>query len=236
MANTPTIHNAARYGDIATSVLMCGDPLRAKYIAEKFLEMPSLYNSIRGMYGYTGLWKGKRISVQGHGMGGPSIGIYSYELFKFYGVEKIIRLGTCGAYGAGTAIGSLIIATKAITDSSYGYQFGKEFAGAETHAGSLIQEQAIAAATERGIPHRAGKVFSSDVFYDPTGSQKEIVTPDVLAAEMELHALYTNATALECQALGLLMVTDNIATGESLPSSDREKGYRQIIEMALDLL
>lgn len=236
MANTPTIHNAARYGDIATSVLMCGDPLRAKHIAEEFLEMPALYNSIRGMYGYTGLWKGKRVSVQGHGMGGPSIGIYSYELFKFYGVDKIVRLGTCGAYGAETSIGSLIIATNAITDSRYGYQFGKEYAGAPTHAGFDIQERAIAMAEERGIPFQAGKVFSSDVFYDPAGSQKEIVTPDVLAAEMELHALYTNATALGGQALGLLMVTDNIATGGNLPSADREKGYRQIIEMALDLL
>lgn len=236
MANTPTIHNAARFGDIATSVLMCGDPLRAKHIAEEFLQMPALYNSIRGMYGYTGLWKGKRVSVQGHGMGGPSIGIYSYELFKFYGAEQIIRLGTCGAYGPDTKTGSLIIATKAITDSSYGYQFGKEFAGAETHAAHEACERAIAMAEERGIPYQAGKVFSSDVFYDPTGSQKEIVTPDVLAAEMELHALYTNASALGGQALGLLMVTDNIATGENLPSSDRENGYGQIIEMALDLL
>lgn len=236
MANTPTIHNAARYGEIATSVLMCGDPLRAKRIAEEFLEMPTLYNSVRGMYGYTGLWNGKRVSVQGHGMGGPSIGIYSYELYKFYGVGKIVRLGTCGAYGARTDIGSLVIASSAITDSSYGYQFGKEFAGAQTHASAELQKQAVAMAEERGIPYQAGKVFSSDVFYDPTGSQKEIVTPDVLAAEMELHALYTNATALGGDALGLLMVTDNIATGESLPSSDRERGYRQIIELALDLL
>lgn len=236
MANTPTVHNAARYGDIATSVLMCGDPLRAKHIAEEFLEMPALYNSIRGMYGYTGLWKGKRVSVQGHGMGGPSIGIYTYELFKFYGVEKIIRLGTCGAYGPDTKIGSLVIATNAITDSSYGYQFGKEFAGAEAHASALLQEQALAMAKERGLPYMAGKVFSSDVFYDPTGSQKDIVTPDVLAAEMEVHALYTNAAALGGQALGLLMVSDNIATGEILPSSDREKGYKQVIELALDLL
>lgn len=236
ISDTPTIHNAAQYGDIAPLALMCGDPLRARRIAENFLDVPRLYNAVRGMYGYTGFWKGKRVSVQGHGMGGPSIGIYSFELFKFYDVERIIRLGTCGAYHPQTKSGDLIIASEAITDSAFGYQYGDGYMGATAYADKELLGIAGKAASEREIRYQTGKVFSSDVFYARDGVLDKWVTPDVLAAEMECHALYTNAHALGKKALGLLMVTDNIATGELLPSSAREKGFDEIIEFALDII
>lgn len=241
-SNTPTIHNSARYGEIAPSVLMCGDPLRAKYIAENFLENARQYNALRGMFGFTGTWKGKTVSVQGHGMGCPSMGIYSYELFQFYDVERIVRLGTCGAYHADTRIGELIIARAACTDSNFGYQYGEGFADPLTgsapdrEADPALVEKAIRGASESGIPALCGKVFSSDVFYAPAGSQSKWEGPDVLAAEMEVHALYTNARYCNRQALGLLMVTDNLATGERLAPELRQVGFDKATALALDII
>ncbi len=241
-ADTPTIHNSARYGEIAPSVLMCGDPLRARYIAENFLQDASQYNALRGMLGFTGTWKGKRVSVQGHGMGAPSMGIYSYELFQFYDVQRIVRLGTCGAYHAPTRIGELIIAQAACTDSSFGYQYGEGFtdpftgSAPDREADPALVEKAVREASGSGIPVLCGKVFSSDVFYAPEGAQSRWEGPDVLAVEMEVHSLYTNARHCGRQALGLLMVTDNLATGERLAPELRQVGFDRATALALDII
>ena len=231
---TPTPHNSAKYGEIAESVVMAGDPLRAKFMAENFLQDPVLYNEVRGMLGYTGLYKGKRVSVQGHGMGIPSIGIYTYELFNFYDVERIIRVGTCGALHPDVKIGNIVIAQGACTDSNYGFQYGIPCQYAPLADFGLLRSAADEA--ERlGLPYQVGNVLSTDVFYDESKSQLKLARFGIIGVEMESSALYLNAVASGKKALTILTVTDNIVTGESLSSDLRQDGLRNMIEVALSI-
>lgn len=234
MSNTPTPHNAAKYGDIAKTVFMSGDPLRAKMIAEGYFENPVLYNELRGMLGYTGMHNGKRYSAQGHGMGIPSIGIYTYELYNFYDVDTIVRLGTCGAVDPNVKIGTVIIADKALSDSNYGYQFELP-EGYQPSATPELVENAIKAADELGINYLVGTVFSSDVFYNKPDNHEKLKAQGVVGVEMESHALYINAFAAKKRALTILTVSDNIVTGESMPPEIRQKGPRDMVEIAFRL-
>lgn len=231
---TPTPHIGASYGEIAPTVIMAGDPLRAKFFAETYLENPVLYNDVRAMYGYTGTWKGKRVSIQGHGMGIPSIGIYSYELFNFYDVERIIRVGTCGTFDSEVQLGSLVMAEGACTDSNYGIQYGFPCTFAPIADFGLLRS-AVEEAERLGVSYKVGNVLSSDVFYDESGTQETLSRFGVLAVEMEVSALYMNAAAAGKKALGILSVTDNIATGERLSATDRQLKLNDMLEVALGI-
>lgn len=232
---TPTPHIGAQKDQVAKKVLMAGDPLRAKFVAENWLKNPVLYNEVRGMLGYTGKYNGQMVSVQGHGMGIPSIGIYSYELFTFYDVDVIIRFGTCGAMDPNIKVGTIIIADSATTDSNYGYQFNLP-EGYKATASPELVEKAEQVAKELGYDYIKGCVFSSDVFYDESGKQKAMwVNDGVLAVEMEAHALYTNAFAKGKKALTILTVSDNLTTGEEMPSEQRQLGLKRMIDVALGI-
>ena len=178
----PTPHNAAKAGDIASTVLMPGDPLRAKFIAETFLTDPVCYNTVRGMYGYTGYYKGKRVSVQGSGMGVPSIGIYSHELYNFYGVENIIRVGSAGAIDPSLKMRDLVIAMGACTNSNYAAQYELPGTYAPIASYSLV-EKAVNAARARNLPVKVGNVLSSDIFYDESAPLLKWQKMGVLAVE-----------------------------------------------------
>ncbi|MBQ0149733.1 MAG: purine-nucleoside phosphorylase [Bacteroidales bacterium] len=230
----PTPHNAAQVGDIAKTVIMSGDPLRSKFIAENFLENPVLYNNVRSMLGYTGTYEGKPVSVQGHGMGIPSIGIYSYELYKFYDVDVIIRVGTAGAPDPSVKVGTIIIADDATTDSNYGYQFDLP-EGWQAKADPELVDKAVAAAEKLGVEYIKGRVFSSDVFYNNPEKTVELYK-GIKGVEMEAYALYANAYATGKKALTIVTVSDNIATGEALSPEERQLGLSNMIKIALDLL
>ena len=231
---TPTPHNSARYGEIAETVIMAGDPMRARYIAENYLDNPVIYNEVRGMYGYTGTYRGRRVSVQGHGMGIPSIGIYTYELFNFYDVRQIIRVGTCGTFNPDVELGSIIMAQGACTDSKYGYQYDIPCSFAPIADFGLLRK-AVEVAEGKGLKYEVGNILSSDVFYDEAGGQKKLARFGVLGVEMEASALYLNAAASGKKALAILSVTDNIATDAHLPAELRQVGLKSMIELALDL-
>ena len=231
---TPTSHIGAKYDDVSKTVIMCGDPLRAKFIAEKYLENAFLYSEIRGMYGYTGTYNGKRVSVQGHGMGIPSIGIYSYELFNFYDVERIIRVGTCGAFSKDIRLGDIILAEGACTDSSFADKY--KFPGTYAPIADFGLLRAAAATAERlGIPYRAGNILSADSFYDAP-QQMEWTKAGVLGVEMEASGLYLNAAVAGRKALAILSVSDQIATGEKMTVAERQSGLDNMIRLALESL
>lgn len=235
MLNTPTPHNGAIEGEIAKTVLMPGDPLRAKFIAETYLENPKCFNTVRNMLGYTGTYRGRPVSVMGSGMGMPSIGLYSYELFHFYGVENIIRIGTAGGIADQVGLRDLIVGISACTDSSYAAQYRLPGTFAPTASFSLL-EKAVAAAREKNFPVRVGNVLSSDLFY---GDDEEALLKwkkmGVLAVEMEAAALYMNAARCGKNALCLLTVSDCPLRGESLPAEERQTGFTRMMEVALEL-
>jgi len=234
MANTPTPHNAARLGDIAKKVLMAGDPLRAKLVADNYLENVRLYNDVRNMFGYTGTYKGEPVSVQGHGMGIPSIGIYSYELYNFYDVETIVRIGTAGGLTPDVGVGSIVIAQEAITDSNYGYQFDlpKDY---RALASPELVEAAERSAQALGVPFLTGKVCSSDIFYNKKEVHETWARQGVLAVEMEAWALYSNADVAGRKGLTILTVSDNVVTGEELSAEERQNNLHNMIRVALDM-
>ena len=232
--NTPTPHNAAKYGDIARTVIMAGDPIRVKYIAENFLKDPVLYNDIRNAYGYTGTYKGKRVSVQAHGMGIPSIGIYTWELFNFYGVQKIIRIGTCGSYKKDVKLGSIVIAQGACTDSNYGTERGIPGKYSAIADFELLRK-AVEQAEKDGLDFEVGNVMTSDVFYNASKDQGLWPKLGVLAVEMEAYGLYFNAAVSGKKALTILSVSDNTVTGEQLPAEQRALGLNQMIHLALEI-
>ena len=232
--NTPTLHNAAKYGDIARTVIMAGDPIRVKYIAENFLENPVLYNNIRNAYGYTGTYKGKRVSVQAHGMGIPSIGIYTWELFNFYGVQKIIRIGTCGSYKKEVKLGSIVIAEGACTDSNYGTERGIPGKFSAIADFGLLRK-AVDQAEKDGLDYEVGNVMTSDVFYNASPDQGLWPKLGVLAVEMEAYGLYFNAAVSGKKALAILTVSDNTITGEQLPAEQRALGMDKMIHLALEI-
>lgn len=235
MSMTPTPHINAKEGDFAKTVLMPGDPLRAKYIAETYLENPRLVTSVRNMFGYTGTYKGKEISVMGSGMGMPSIGIYSYELFNFYGVENIIRIGSAGAYSDKLKVMDIVIGMGACTNSNYAHQFNLKGSFAPIADYELMQK-AINIANEKGTHVVVGNILSSDPFYDadPTARDrwKEM---GVLCVEMEAAALYMNAARAGKKALCILTISDHLYTGEALSAEERQVNFAQMMEIALEL-
>ncbi|MCI1955287.1 MAG: purine-nucleoside phosphorylase [Oscillospiraceae bacterium] len=236
MPDTPTPHNEAKAGEIAKTVLMPGDPLRAKYIAEHYLQDPVCFNRVRNMLGYTGTYGGKKVSVMGGGMGMPSVGIYTYELYHFYGVEQIIRIGSAGGIADGIHVRDLIAALGACTDSNYAAQYRLPGTFAPTADYGLLS-RAVRAAEENGIHPAVGNILSSDVFYgDNPDALSQWKKMGVLAVEMEAAAFYMNAARCGKKALCLLTVSDCPFTGESLSAEERETGFTRMMEIALKLV
>ncbi|WP_416347410.1 purine-nucleoside phosphorylase [Allobaculum sp. JKK-2023] len=235
MSNIPTPHIEAKKEDIAKTVLMPGDPLRAKFIAETFLENPRQVNGVRGMLGYTGTYKGKPVTVFGGGMGMPSVGIYTYELFNFYDVDQVIRIGSAGALSDDAKLRDVVIGVGACTDSNYASQFKLPGTFAPIADFGLITK-AVKAAEELNIPVAAGNILSTDVFYsaDETALSKW-AEMGVLATEMEAAALYMNAAKAHKKALCLLTISDAPFRGESLSSEDRQTSFTDMMKIALEL-
>ena len=233
----PTPHIEAKSSDeIARTVLMPGDPLRAKFIAENFLTDVIRYNSVRGMLGFTGFYNGKRVSVQGSGMGMPSIGIYSYELFNFYGVENIIRVGSAGAIRMDLNVGDIVAGIGACTDSNYANTFCLPGTFAPTASYELLQK-AQKSADALGVNLTVGNLLASDVFYgDNENAMKAWLKMGVLAVEMESAALYLNAARADKKALCICTISDTIFTGQALPAEAREKSFTEMMEVALGML
>lgn len=235
MTNTPTPHNSAVKGDFAKTVLMPGDPLRAKYIAETYLENVRQVNGVRNMLGYTGTYKGKEISVMGAGMGMPSIGIYSYELFNFYDVDNIIRIGSAGAMQDSLNLMDVVIGMGACTDSNYAYQFGLPGTFAPTADYGLLSK-AVEIAKEKGTPVVVGNILSSDVFYNAQSDVNDKWrSMGVLAVEMEAAALYMNAAKAGKKALCMLTISDHLYRPEALSAEERQLGFGKMMEIALEL-
>ena len=232
----PTPHNNAKLGDIAETVLLPGDPLRAKYIAETFLENPVQYNTVRGMYGYTGTYKGKRISVQGSGMGIPSIGIYSYELIHFYGVKNLIRIGSAGAIQEDLKLHDVVIGMGSCTDSNFANQYGLPGTFAPIANYNLV-EKAVSAARNLNVNVRVGNILSSDIFYHEDGldTLKKWQKMGVLAVEMESAGLYMNAARAGVNALCILTISDCPFTGELTTSEERQLAFTNMMKIALEL-
>jgi purine-nucleoside phosphorylase len=227
-----SIHIEAKPGEIAESILLPGDPLRAKYIAETFLEDLVCYNQVRGMLGYTGTFKGNRVSVQGTGMGMPSASIYIHELINDYGVKNLIRIGTCGAIQQDVKIRDVIIAQAAATDSAI---IRNDFPGYDfPQIGNFgLIKKAYEAGTEKGMTIHVGNVLSSDRFYNKKNMYTELAEHGVLAVEMEAAGLYYLAAQFGVKALTLLTVSDHILTGEQTSSEERQTTFNDMIEVAL---
>lgn len=231
-----TPHNAAEKGQIAKTVLMPGDPLRAKFIAETFLENPVQFNTVRNMFGYTGTYQGKPISVMGSGMGMPSIGIYSYELYSMYDVENIIRIGSAGAYSADLKIYDVVLATSAYSESS----FAKTQCGFEEdhiEPSTELNDKIRAAAKKLEIPLAESCIHSSDVFYREGGKEyvDELVTKHgCKAVEMESFALFNNARVLGKKAACLLTISDSFVTSEVTTAEERQNSFTNMMKIALE--
>lgn len=228
---TPTPHNTAKYGDFAKTVLMPGDPLRARFIAENYLGNARLVNNVRGINGWTGFYAGKRVSVMASGMGMPSIAIYAHELFDCYGVECIIRVGSAGAVADDVNLRDIVLAQAACTNSAFAasYRLPGDFAPIGDFG---LLKKAESAALARNINARTGNVLSSDVFYDD--SLEKWKGMGVLAVEMETAALYMKAAQFGKRALAVLTVSDCPLRGESLPAEQRQTSFTQMIEIALE--
>ena len=235
MATTPTPHNAAVEGQIAKTVLMPGDPLRAKLLADTYLENVEQFNTVRNMFGYTGTYKGQPVSVMGSGMGMPSIGIYSYELFNFYGVDNILRIGSAGGLAPEVKLRDIVIGMSSSTDSNYPSQYGMPGTIAPTADFGLLSK-AIAGAEKLGYPVRVGNILASDVFYTVDNSLLKWASMDVLAVEMESAALYLNAMYAHKHALTLLTISDLPLTGEALTAEERQTSFTQMMEVALSVV
>lgn len=232
--SVPTPHIEAMPGQIAKTVLMPGDPLRSKFIAETYLENPVLVNNVRGVQGYTGTWKGTPVTVQASGMGIPSIGIYSWELFNFYGVESIIRIGSAGAINDDLKLMDIVAAQGACTDSNFAHQFGINGVFAPIADYTLLSE-AVAAAKAKGIDMRVGNLLSADNFYnDGSDGMDQWKKMGVFAVEMEAAGLYLNAARSGKRALCLCTISDHIYRPEALTAEQRQLSLTQMIEIALD--
>jgi purine-nucleoside phosphorylase len=234
MFNIPTPHIGAKSGEIAETVIMPGDPLRAKFIAESFLENSKCFNKIRNMLGFTGIYHGKRISVMGSGMGMPSIGIYSYELFNFYDVKKIIRIGTAGSISESLKVGDILAAMGICTDSNYAHQYNLSGTFSPIASFDLLSK-AVEISKQKNKKLTVGNILCSDVFYDDESYIKSWSKMNVLAIEMESAALYMNAARAKKEALCLLTISNSFVTNESLSTEERETGLTDMTEMALSL-
>ena len=231
----PTPHINASPEDIAKTVLMPGDPLRAKFVAENYLEDPVLFNNVRGIQGYTGKWKGKRVSVMASGMGMPSIGIYSYELYNFFGVENIIRIGSAGALREEVKLRDMVFGMGACTNSAYVEQYGLGGSFSPIASYELLTK-ALEIAKERGYSYHVGNILSSDTFYDDDGERTvKWAKMGVLAVEMEAAALYMNAARAGKNALAICTVSDSLVTGEGTTAEERQNTFTDMITLALDI-
>ena len=230
-----TPHNSAKAGDFAETVLLPGDPLRAKFIADNFLTDVVQVNSVRNMFGYTGYYKGKKVSVMGSGMGMPSIGIYCYELYAFYGVKTIIRVGSCGAYVPECKLYDIIIAQGACTNSNWAHQYG--LPGTYSAIADFdILKRAYDVAKEKGYRTHVGNVLSSDIFYnDQPEVWEKWAKMGCLGVEMESYALYCTAAALGKKALCILTVSDSLVSHEETTAEERQNSFKQMMEVALEV-
>ena len=230
----PTPHITAKEGDFARTVLMPGDPLRSKFIAETYLTDAVLVNNTRGVQGYTGYYKGKRVSVMASGMGMPSIGIYSYELFNFYGVENIIRVGSAGMLSEKLQVRDVVVGMSAYTNSSYGDQFGFKGHVAPSCSWELLKA-AVETGERLGVHVVPGALYSTDTFYDAHPNCKILQGLGVLAVEMEAAALYLNAAKAGKNALSICTISDNPFTGEGLSAEERQNTFTKMMEIALEI-
>jgi purine-nucleoside phosphorylase len=228
-----SVHINAKKGDIADTILLPGDPLRAKYIAETFLEDAVLYNEVRNMFGYTGTYKGKRISVQGTGMGAPSISIYVTELMNEYDVQKLIRVGTCGSIHKDVKVRDVILAQSASTDSKMNEIIFGGIDYAPTADFDLLLK-AYNAGQEKGLNLRVGNVFTEDVFYNDYAEHEKWAQYGILGLEMESAALYTLAAKYGRQAMSILTVSDHLLTGEVTTAEERQTTFNDMIIVALE--
>ena len=235
MANIPTPHIGAQAGQIASSVIMAGDPLRAKFMADNFLENPEQFNNIRGMLGFTGTHNGKRVSVMGHGMGIPSIGIYSYELFNFYDVQTIIRVGSAGSINMDLQVGDLVLAMGACTNSSYGIQYELPGTFAPIADFNLLRGAADTC-DKLGYTYKVGNVMSSDTFYTENAHNDRWIGMGVLAIEMEAAALYMNAARAGKKALTILTISDHILKGEATTAEERQTTFTKMMDVAFSIV
>ena len=240
MANYPTPHINATPENFAKTVLMPGDPLRAKFIAENFLENPVLVNNVRGIHGYTGEYKGVKVSVMASGMGMPSIGIYSYELFNFFDVDNIIRVGSAGGMNEKIKVRDIILAQGACTDSNFAHTFNLPGTFAPVADYTLLKTSADLAENMK-LSYTVGNILSSDIFYNDTeGVPKGMTTVDlwskmgVLGVEMEAAALYMNAARAKKAALAILTVSDHLITGEALSAEERQNSFTDMMKLALE--
>ena len=241
-----TPHNAAKKGDIAQTVLLPGDPLRARMIANNYLENPVQFNAIRNMLGFTGTYKGKRVSVMGTGMGMPSIGIYTHELIYFYGARNLIRIGSCGAINRRAKVGNIIMAQAACTDSLYAHQY--RLPGTFSAIASFdLLSRAVDSAKERGLTYLVGNVVSTDIFYYTDAPEwKSWAGMGCLAVEMEAYALYCNAARASesskpgdeenVRSLALLTVSDHLITGDAATADERQNTFTGMVDIALDVV
>lgn len=231
---SPSASIAAEEGLIAKAVLMPGDPLRAKYVVEHYLENPVCFNTVRNMLGYTGTYKGKKISVMGHGMGVPSVGIYSYELYQFFGVDTIIRIGSAGGIGDNVKVRDVVIALGASTNSHFAdqYRFPGQLCATADYG---LLKDAVAAAERLGVRADVGQVFTADQFYNDNPEAGEMYRKfGILALEMEAAGLYWTAQRLGKRALAILTISDHIFTGEALNAQERQDSFHEMMEIALE--
>ncbi|MEE0397880.1 MAG: purine-nucleoside phosphorylase [Lachnospiraceae bacterium] len=230
-----TPHNGAEKGDIAKTVLMPGDPLRAKYIADTYLKDVKCFNTVRNMFGYTGTYEGKEVSVMGSGMGMPSIGIYSFELYHFYDVDQIIRIGSAGGISDKVKVRDLVIGMGASTNSNFASQYKLPGTFAPIADFGLLRK-AVEIAEEKNIPVAVGNILSSDTFYtDDETANDQWKKMQVLCVEMEAAALYMNAARAGKKALCMLTISDHLYTGEALSAEERQTSFHEMMEVALKL-
>ena len=231
---SPSACIAADEQQVAKVVLMPGDPLRAKYVADHYLEDAVCFNTVRNMLGYTGTYRGRRVSVMGHGMGVPSVGIYSYELYQFFGVDSIIRIGSAGGIGDSVKVRDVVIAMGASTNSHFADQYRFPGQLCATADWGLLRD-AVAAAEKLGVRADVGQVFTADQFYNDNGEAGEMYRKfGILALEMETAGLYWTAQRLGKKALSILTISDHIFTGEALSAGERQDSFHEMMEVALE--
>ena len=231
----PTPHITAKAGDFAKTVLMPGDPLRSEFIAKTFFENPVLVNDVRGVHGYTGYYKGKRVSVMASGMGQPSIGIYSYELYNFYDVSSIIRVGSCGSYDPDLHARDIILAMGACTNGNFASQYELPGTFAPIADFGLLRKAADEC-EKAGVNYKVGNIFSSDIFYNDTHTGMEFAKMGVLGIEMESAALYCNAARAGKKALCICTVSDSfVHPEENTTAEERQNSFTQMMEIALNI-
>ena len=234
MSSTPTPHISAKLGDFAKTVLMPGDPLRAKSIAETFFENPVLVNPVRGVNGYTGYYNGKRVSVMASGMGMPAIGIYSYELFNFYDVDNIIRIGTAGSLTADLNLRDVVIGMGACTNSNYAAQYQLPGNFAPIASWHLLERAVQAVKAMGNVNYKVGNILSSDTFYSDCSLDMNWRKMGILAVEMEAAALYMNAARSGKNGLAICTISDSLITGEATSSEERQQSFSDMVRIALE--